>query len=93
MSFTIRDIARCAGVSISTVPHLKFDGDYTKAVGFAAAESILRSTPRPTSIVAANGYCASGVISVLNDVGLTMPGDISVAGFDDVPSSQYTLPP
>jgi len=35
---------------------------------------------------------AIAVMRAANDLGLTIPGDLSVAGFDDIPFSSYTLP-
>lgn len=72
---------------------LEFDGDYTQAAGFAAAKAILDADPRPSAIVAANDYCATGAISALNQAGVDIPGEMAITGFDGVTSSQYTLPP
>jgi len=85
--------AAMAEAGVSDTRRLEFDGDYTQAAGFAAAELIVQTAPRPTAIVAANDYCAAGAISALNDAGLAIPDEVAVTGFDDVPSSQYTLPP
>jgi len=49
--------------------------------------------PWPTAIMAANDYCAAGIIRGLAEAGVSVPEDISVVGFDDVLSSRYTTPP
>lgn len=46
-----------------------------------------------TAIVCASDYIASGVIRKLNSMGLNVPLDISVTGFDDLPLAQYLTPP
>lgn len=73
---------------------LEFRGGYSRDSGYEAAQAILASgQPRPTAIVAANDYCAMGVISALHEAGISVPEDLSVAGFDGLESTQYTVPP
>ncbi|PID98577.1 MAG: hypothetical protein CSA83_00535 [Actinomycetales bacterium] len=43
----------------------------------------------PTAIVAANDELALGLMKALAERGITVPEDVSVTGFDDVPSSAY----
>jgi LacI family transcriptional regulator len=80
-----------AGVA-DTTP-LEVEGGYTREAGFAAAEAIARLRPRPTAIVAANDYCAMGAISALHTLGIAVPDDIAVGGFDGLSSAQYSFPP
>jgi DNA-binding LacI/PurR family transcriptional regulator len=58
-------------------------GDFTEASGVEAALKVLERRPRPTAIFAANDLCAAGVLSQLDDVGLSVPGDVSVVGYDN----------
>jgi LacI family transcriptional regulator len=46
-----------------------------------------------TAVFAANDQSACGAILALYRRGLKVPGDISVVGFDDLPSSSFTIPP
>lgn len=73
--------------------HLEFTGDFTQEAGYAAAGRILRATPRPTAVVAANDYCAIGVLSALHVAGLAIPEQMAVVGFDGIDSAQYAVPP
>ncbi|MFE9201229.1 LacI family DNA-binding transcriptional regulator [Micromonospora sp. NPDC007230] len=47
---------------------------------------------KPTAIVAFNDYVALGVLSRLTELGVTVPDDVSVTGFDDIPLSALTPP-
>lgn len=71
---------------------LEFEGEYTQAAGYAAAQAVLRTEPRPTAIVAANDYCAAGALSALNEAGVAVPSEMAIVGFDDVTSARYMLP-
>jgi LacI family transcriptional regulator len=61
--------------------------------GCEAARSLLSLTPRPTAIFCNNDDMASGVCVATQDMGLRVPGDVSVAGFDDVPLARQIWPP
>jgi len=47
---------------------------------------------RPTAIFASNDDMAAGVMMVAHDMGLKIPGDLSVAGFDDIPLASFLWP-
>jgi LacI family transcriptional regulator len=68
-------------------------GGYTRQSGYESVRELLECETRPSAIVAANDYCATGVLSALHEAGIDVPGDISVCGFDGLASSQYTVPP
>ena len=53
--------------------------------GAEAAERLLRLEPRPTAIFAANDNTAIGALSTLARRGLSVPGDLSLVGYNDVP--------
>jgi DNA-binding LacI/PurR family transcriptional regulator len=46
-----------------------------------------------TAVVAANDQCALGAIAGLRRRGVTVPEDVSVVGFDDIPESEFFQPP
>lgn len=60
--------------------------------GFKAMNALLASNAMPTAIVAADDGMAVGVLKAISDAGLKVPGDISVAGFDDIELANYTIP-
>lgn len=72
---------------------LVFSGGFTREAGFASAMELLEVTPRPTAILAANDYCALGAISALHQVGVEIPDEIAVCGFDGLASAAYSVPP
>ena len=69
----------CAGELIAMA-----DADYSYSSGLAAADSLLRTTPRPTAVFCVSDILALSVISRAHDLGLRVPEDLSVTGFDDV---------
>lgn len=59
-------------------------GDYTRPSGQAAAQALLALPDPPTAILAFNDRMAMGAIRFLHGVGLAVPGDVAVVGFDDI---------
>ena len=68
-------------------------GDFTEASGFTAARDIAAMKPVPTAIFAANDSMAIGALGALSEAGRSVPGDITVVGFDDIPIARYVAPP
>lgn len=58
------------------------EGDYSFDAGVAAAQVLLAADPRPTAIFAANDVMAAAVLKVAAGMALSVPGDLSVIGFD-----------
>jgi LacI family transcriptional regulator len=67
-------------------------GDNSFGSGEVAAEKLLRRKVRPTAIFAANDDMAVAVIRVANRLGIKMPGELSVAGFDDIALARLVFP-
>jgi LacI family transcriptional regulator len=77
---------------------MKFDRSLVQQ-GYNSFESgekcgrrLLNREDRPTAIFAANDDMAAGVMKAAHEMGLSIPGDLSVAGFDDVPLARYIWP-
>ncbi|MDH2426570.1 LacI family DNA-binding transcriptional regulator [Sphaerisporangium sp. TRM90804] len=60
--------------------------------GYRAACELLDLPERPTALVAFNDKMAVGALWAAAERGLSVPGDLSVAGFDDIDLSRATLP-
>ncbi|MFN2399581.1 MAG: LacI family DNA-binding transcriptional regulator [Gemmatimonadaceae bacterium] len=69
------------------------EGDFTETSGFRATLALINRLPRPTAIFAANDSMAIGALSALHQAGVSVPREMAIAGFDDVPMAQYTNPP
>jgi LacI family transcriptional regulator len=76
-------------------PLMEIDGDFTESGGYGAANALVQLPRdlRPTAIFAANDSMAIGALSALRERGVSVPKDIAVVGFDDIPIAQYTSPP
>ena len=66
--------------------------DFTREGGRREADELLRLPDRPTAIFAANDEQALGVVEAARAAGLSVPGDLSVVGFDDLPAAGRTSP-
>ncbi|HEX5831643.1 MAG TPA: LacI family DNA-binding transcriptional regulator, partial [Gemmatimonadaceae bacterium] len=74
---------------------LEVTGEFTEEGGHAAARRLVALPPaeRPTAIFAANDAMAIGALSALREVGLRVPEDVAVTGFDDIPMARFVEPP
>lgn len=72
---------------------LVVQGKFSFDSGVRAARRLLDRADPPTAIFAANDDMAAGVISVAYERGLSVPGDVSVCGFDDIPLASQISPP
>jgi DNA-binding LacI/PurR family transcriptional regulator len=67
-------------------------GDFSEAGGASAMRALLHSHPGLDAVVAANDNMAAGALRVLRDAGRSVPGDVAVTGFDDLPIARHTDP-
>ena len=67
--------AALADGGIAQTDELEVQGDFTEDSGFEAAERLLRLSPRPTAIFAANDAMAIGALSALRRAGVRVPDD------------------
>jgi DNA-binding LacI/PurR family transcriptional regulator len=67
-------------------------GDWTADFAYEVARQPGR-LPSCTAIFAANDQMALGLIHGLAERGISVPGDISIVGFDDLPEAKHFLPP
>jgi DNA-binding LacI/PurR family transcriptional regulator len=83
-----RDTLVAAGAEVPAV----LEGDWTAARGYELGRELARD-PGVTAIFAANDETAIGVIHALHEADRSVPGDVSVAGFDDIPVAAHVWPP
>jgi len=69
------------------------DCDDGEDIGFLATKSILNSHESVTAIFAGEDTAARGVYKALQEAGLRIPNDVSVAGFNDIPEAAGLTPP
>jgi DNA-binding LacI/PurR family transcriptional regulator len=61
--------------------------------GHRAGLALLQGTPRPTAVLAMSDELAVGVLAAARELGLRVPDDVSVAGWDDAPGARAVDPP
>lgn len=67
-------------------------GDFDEASGHQAGRELLAAGEHPDAVFAANDMMAMGCLFALGQAGLDVPGDIALAGFDDIPLARYVHP-
>jgi DNA-binding LacI/PurR family transcriptional regulator len=67
-------------------------GVNSREEGHRAALALLRGTPRPTAVLAMSDELAFGVLAAARELGLRVPHDVSVVGWDDTPSARASDP-
>ena len=82
-----RDALEKAGITVEE--ELIASGDYTTVTGKICARQLLSLANRPTAIFASNDQAALGIYEVAEEMGLRIPQDLSVVGFDNIPESKY----
>ncbi|MDH3352618.1 MAG: substrate-binding domain-containing protein, partial [Gammaproteobacteria bacterium] len=85
-----RDGLQQSGLTFSE--QLVVAGDNSFSSGEAAAAELLGRKPPPTAIFAANDDMAAGVIRVADRLGIDIPRQLSVAGFDDIALARQVYP-
>lgn len=73
-------------------PDLVFAGDFYRPQGYEAACKFLALPQPPTAVFAANDSSAFGVMEAVTRMGLRVPDDMSVIGFDDIIEAQQVHP-
>ncbi len=81
-----------AGDGLDADPALVVQGDFTEQSGYAAGRALLALADRPTAVFAANDSMAIGALRAFREAGLDVPGDVALAGFDDIPVAQFVTP-
>ena len=74
-------------------PQLQCDGAFTEADGYTATRILLELPEPPTAIFAGNDRQAAGAYRALHEVGQSVPDQMSVIGFDNLPFTELLSPP
>lgn len=93
---TARDGGAAAGLqSAALAPGPIWAGDWSASAGFGLAAEVaaaVRTHDGPTAVFVANDQMALGLIAGLREAGIAVPGDVSIAGFDDNPDAAFFAP-
>lgn len=76
------------GVASSVV-----EGNFSKTSGYEGALKLLDRSDRPSAIFCSSDRCAFGVLSRANSMGIRVPEDLSVIGYDNLPPVKDITPP
>lgn len=76
----------------ATIPEVVV-GDWSPRSGFDAMTSLLTRDTLPTAVFVANDQMAVGALSAITRQGLTVPGDVSIVGFDDIDVAEFLPTP
>jgi DNA-binding LacI/PurR family transcriptional regulator len=74
-------------------PELQCDGNFNEADGYTATKTLFALSQPPTAIFAGNDRQAAGVYRALRELGMNVPADVSVIGFDNLPFTELLRPP
>jgi LacI family transcriptional regulator len=67
-------------------------GSFTQDSGYQLTCTALMLNPRPTAFLGGNNFISIGIFKALRDAGFSVPDDMSVVGFDDLPASLLINP-
>lgn len=85
-------LAGLGGVDLDRVPTWEAPG-CLREQGREGARWLLTRDPRPTALLCMSDELALGALRAAGDLGLRVPGDVSLVGFDDTPAAQWADPP
>lgn len=88
-----RDALQEHGLGFDPVAHLATAKALTFEGGYAKTRELLSRRRRPSAIFGVNDELAAGILRAAHELGLRVPRDLSVVGFDDITMSNYTDPP
>ncbi|MGY1857250.1 LacI family DNA-binding transcriptional regulator [Modestobacter sp. SYSU DS0290] len=80
-----------AGIAVD--PQLLCHGNFHHEGGYEQARRLLELPDPPTAVFAGSDEQAFGVMEAARQAGLSVPGDLSVVGFDDLPMARWSSPP
>jgi DNA-binding LacI/PurR family transcriptional regulator len=85
-------LERAAAEGLETPDPFVRDARNTLSGGAGALRELMALPERPTAIIASTDVLAIGALHAAAHMGLHVPGEISIVGFDDLPMAEYTTP-
>jgi DNA-binding LacI/PurR family transcriptional regulator len=86
-----RDALEAAGLPFEE--RLVRFGGFVAESGYRAAHSLLQEITSPMALFVASDVVAFGAMAAIRERGLTIPDDVALVGFDDIPLARYVDPP
>jgi len=80
-------------IGLTVPPEMIVVGDHTLEGGMRALAELMRLPKPPTALLCSNDMTAIGVMREAYDLGINVPHDLSVVGFDDIRLSEFITPP
>lgn len=68
-------------------------GNFSPRDGYVLFKELMEKGNRPTAIFIANDSLATGCYKAAHEMNIHIPNDVSLIGFNDLPSAQYMIPP
>lgn len=85
----MQEMERCG---IDTKTMWVAESDFSPEGGWRSAEELVRSGHQFTAVFCANDEMAVGALSYFHEAGMSVPRDVSVLGYDDTPSTEFSAP-
>jgi len=85
--------SECVDRGIDLDPTCIEVGDFNELGGYQAMVRLLEKLLDFSAVIALNDQMAYGAMLALSEAGLSIPDDVSLVGFDDLPHSAFTVPP
>ncbi len=67
-------------------------GDWSLESGYEGFRALVGRAPAPSAIVFSNDQMALGAIKAAHDLGVSIPGDVSITGYDDIKYASFVVP-
>ena len=80
-------------IGLAVDPEIVVEEDHTMQGGIRAMQKLSQQRQRPTAVMCSNDMTAIGVMREAYDMGIVVPQDLSVVGFDNVRISEFMIPP
>jgi DNA-binding LacI/PurR family transcriptional regulator len=85
-------IERAAAAGLETPDEFVRDARNSLGGGAGALRELMALSERPTAIIASTDVLAIGALHAAAHMGIRVPGQVSIVGFDDLPMAEYTTP-